>query len=155
MNIKKNIVSFIALTVMSVGAIQAADVSVSTDENTVILNGYDTVAYFTQSEAVEGSKKYTAVHDSAIYHFSSAENRDIFNANPDKYEPQFGGFCAYGAALGKKFDVDGEAFEVVDGKLYVNKSLTVYETWAEEKDKNIETAHTKWSDIENVAASEL
>ena len=91
------------------------------------------VAYFTENAAVEGSAKYTAVHNDAIYYFSSKKNRKLFNKNPEKYVPQYGGFCAYGAALGKKLDVDGKAFEVVDGKLYVNKNLDVYETWVEDK----------------------
>ena len=67
------------------------------------------------------------MHNNAIYQFSSAKNRDAFNENPSKYEPQFGGFCAYGTALGKKFEVNGKAFEVVGGKLYVNKDENVYD----------------------------
>jgi hypothetical protein len=105
----------------------------------VILAGHDAVAYFTENAAVEGKANSTAVHKE-FYRFSSATNRDTFKANPDKYAPQHGGFCAYGAALGKKFDIDGKAFEVVDGKLYVNKNLDVYETWVEDKADNINQA---------------
>lgn len=125
------------------------------DANGVILAGYDAVAYFTQNAAVEGKAKFTAVHNDAIYRFSSAANRDTFSANPGKYAPQYGGFCAYGAALGKKFDIDGKAFEVVDGKLYVNKNLDVYETWVEDKAENIVEANKQWTTIENIAADDL
>jgi len=110
---------------------------------------------FTEKAAVEGYAGISAVHNGTIYHFSSNENRDTFNANPEKYAPQYGGFCAYGAALGKKFDIDGKAFEVLDGKLYVNKNLDVYEVWAEEKAENVTEANKRWTKIENVAADKL
>jgi YHS domain-containing protein len=126
-----------------------------TDVNGVILSGHDAVAYFTENAAVEGNVKFTAVHNDAIYRFSSAANRDKFTANPSKYAPKFGGFCAYGAALGKKFEIDGKAFEVVDGKLYVNKNLDVYEVWVEDKADNIVEADKQWTSIENVAAADL
>jgi hypothetical protein len=125
------------------------------DANGVILAGHDAVAYFTENAAVEGRAKFTAVHNNAIYRFSSAANRDLFSANPSKYAPQFGGFCAYGAALGKKFEIDGKAFEVVDGKLYVNKNLDVYEVWVEDKSENIVEGDKQWTIIENVAAADL
>lgn len=126
-----------------------------TDANGVILAGYDAVAYFTENAAVEGKEKFTAVHNDAIFRFSSAANRDTFSANPSKYAPQFGGFCAYGAALGKKFEIDGKAFEVVAGKLYVNKNLDVYEVWVEDKSDNIDEANKQWTSIANIPAGDL
>lgn len=126
-----------------------------TDSNGVILAGYDAVAYFTENAAVEGKEKFTAVHNDAIFRFSSAANRDTFSANPSKYAPQFGGFCAYGAALGKKFEIDGKAFEVVAGKLYVNKNLDVYEVWVEDKFDNIDEANKQWTSIANIPAGDL
>lgn len=132
-----------------------ADVDTFADANDVTLSGHDAVAYFTENQAVEGSADFTAVHDGAIFHFANAKNRDTFAANPDKYAPQYGGFCAYGTALGKKLPVDGKAFEVVDGKLYVNKNLDVYETWVEDKEENIVEANTQWKVIKSVAAQDL
>lgn len=155
MNIKKHIAILISFLVLSITGVQAADVTQGKNANGVILNGYDAVAYFTQSKPVEGSANYTAVHNNAIYQFSSAKNRDAFNENPSKYEPQFGGFCAYGTALGKKFEVNGKAFEVVGGKLYVNKDENVYDTWVKEKSSNIEKAHQQWPEIKHIAASKL
>lgn len=133
----------------------AKDVHVEIDENSVILAGHDPVAYFTQNAAVEGSTKFTATHNGAIYQFSSAKNRDLFLDTPNKYEPQYGGFCAYGASLGKKFKVNGKAFEVVDGKLYVNKNEDVYETWVEDKAENIVSADQQWESIKPIAAEDL
>ncbi|MEM7360178.1 MAG: YHS domain-containing (seleno)protein [Pseudomonadota bacterium] len=132
-----------------------ADVDTFADDNAVTLSGHDAVAYFTENQAVEGSAAFTSVYDGAIFYFSSAKNRDTFNANPAKYAPQYGGFCAYGTALGKKLPVDGKAFEVVDGKLYVNKNLDVYETWVEDKEENITEANSQWKVIKSVAAQDL
>ena len=155
MNIKKAFAVLLTLTSVVVASNSFAKADVEVDANAVILAGYDVVAYFTLSKAVEGNAEFTATHDGAIYRFSSQENRDLFNVNPSHYAPQYGGFCAYGAALGKKFDVDGKAFEIVDGKLYVNKNLDVYEIWVEEKAENIIAADMKWVTIEDIAAKDL
>lgn len=149
------IATLVAASALVFGTLSFAANNSEVDANGVILAGHDAVAYFTQNAAVEGKAKYTAVHNGAIYRFSSSANRDTFGANPGKYAPQYGGFCAYGAALGKKFDIDGKAFEVVDGKLYVNKNLDVYETWVEDKADNIDQADKQWTSIENVAADDL
>ena len=155
MKIKQSLAALFTVTTLALSALANAGVDTETDKNGVILAGYDAVAYFTQNAAVEGSSEFTAVHNDAIYRFSSAKNRDLFTANPSKYEPQYGGFCAYGAALGKKFEVDGRAFEVVDGKLFVNKNEDVYEVWVEDKAENITNADEQWPGIKNVAAGDL
>ncbi|MCU7844466.1 MAG: YHS domain-containing protein [Candidatus Thiodiazotropha sp. (ex Monitilora ramsayi)] len=132
-----------------------ADVDTGTDANDVILAGYDTVAYHTEGKAVPGSEKFTAVYNDAIYQFSSAGNRDLFKGNPEKYAPAYGGYCAYGATLGKKFQVDGKAFEVVDGQLYVNKNQQVYEIWRKDIPDNLSKANEQWPNIVNIAADKL
>lgn len=126
-----------------------------TDTNGVILAGHDAVAYFTVGKPVLGNAEFTAVHKDAIYRFSSAANRDTFNENPAKYAPAYGGFCAYGATFGKKFEIDGKAFEVVDGKLYVNKNKDVYQAWKKDIPKHLIEANTQWLDIELIDASKL
>jgi len=147
--------TLVTLAALLTSTLSFAGVDTETDKNSVILAGHDAVAYFTDNAAVEGYAGISAVHNGAIYHFSSNENRDKFNANPSKYAPQYGGFCAYGAALGKKFEIDGKAFEVLDGKLYVNKNLDVYEVWVEDKAENVTTANKKWTKISNIAANKL
>lgn len=146
--------AFAALTVLF-SSLAFAGVDTHTDENGVILAGHDAVAYFTQNKAVEGSADFTAVYNDAIYRFSSAENRDLFKQNPEKYAPAYGGFCAFGATFGKKFEVDGKAFEIVDGTLYVNKNLEVYEHWRKDVPKHIDEANTEWPKIVNTAAEDL
>lgn len=145
----------IATALVGFSSLAMSGVDTDTAENGVILAGHDAVAYFTESKAVEGSSKFTAEHNDAVYQFSSAKNRDLFKANPDKYEPAYGGFCAYGATLGKKFSIDGKAFQVVDGKLYVNKNLDVYEIWEKDIPAHIQQADAKWPAIESVPADQL
>ncbi len=155
MNIKQIAVTALSVTSLSSAVAVYAGPQVEVDNNGVILAGHDAVAYFSENAAVEGSAQFTAVHNDAIYRFKSAENRDTFKANPSKYAPQFGGFCALGAAYGKKFDIDGKAFKVVDGKLYVNKNEDVAESWLEDEVTYITDAKAKWSSIKDVPASEL
>jgi len=132
-----------------------AGVDTATDENGVILAGYDTVAYHTKNKPVKGKAAITAVYNDAIYRFSSEGNRDLFIANPAKYAPAYGGFCAFGASFSKKFEVDGKAFEVVDGQLYVNKNRDVYDTWKKDIPGNLEQSEENWPRIKNIAADEL
>jgi YHS domain-containing protein len=132
-----------------------AGVDTNTDANGVILAGHDAVAYFTEGKPVEGSAEFTAAYKDAIYRFSSASHRDKFNANPEKYEPAFGGYCATGTSFGKKFEVDGKAFEIVDGKLFVNKNEQVHAYWSKDITGNISKGHTNWSNIEDLTAAQI
>lgn len=125
------------------------------DVNGVILSGHDAVSYFTMSKPVKGYSGISAVHDGAIYHFSSEANRDLFKANPAKYAPQYGGFCAYGAAIGAKFPIDPSVFAIVDDKLYVNNSAKVGELWNAKQAKAIMLADQKWSKIKASPADDL
>ncbi len=132
-----------------------AGVDTSTDSDGVILAGYDTVAYHTENRAVKGNANITAEYNNATYQFASVENRNLFVANPAKYAPAYGGFCAFGTGLGKKFDVDGKAFQVVDGQLYVNKNLNVYKTWKKDISGNIKKSEAQWPKIKDIPANEL
>lgn len=123
--------------------------------NGVILSGYDAVSYFTENKAVKGYAGISALHEGAIYHFRSVENRDLFKANPTKYAPQYGGFCAYGVAINRKFSIDPTVFAIVDDKLYVNNSAAVSETWTEDRAEYITDADKNWVDIKSKPAAEL
>lgn len=125
----------------------AANPDVNADENDVAIKGYDPVAYFTEQAPKQGSDKYTASHGNAIYHFSSAKNRDLFKNDPEKYAPQYGGYCAMGVALEKKFDTDPEAWKVVDGKLYLNLNKAVQKKWSKDVTGNLKTANANWNEI--------
>ena len=147
--------SLLALGLAFSGAGMAADRDMNADSNDLAIHGYDTVAYFTKSQPVQGSTDFTATYKNAIYAFSSAENRDAFRANPAKYAPQFGGHCAMGVALNKKLDVDPTAWRVVDGKLYLNLNKDVQSKWVQDVSGNLKTAYKVWPKIKNTAASAL
>lgn len=86
----------------------------------IAIKGYDPVAYFTQNKAVKGSKDFAVYHQGVTYYFSSAANKESFKANPSKYEPEYGGWCAYAMGeKGEKVSVDPETFKILNGKLYL------------------------------------
>jgi len=105
---------------MSLGAISAQNSMVYANEENVAIEGYDVVAYFTDYQAVRGSKTFSTTHDGAIYYFVTQEHLDAFNANADKYLPQYGGYCAFALAKhNAKVPVDPTEFMINDGKLYL------------------------------------
>jgi YHS domain-containing protein len=87
--------------------------------NNVILKGYDPVAYFRQGKAVMGNPSITSTYNGATYLFASAEDKAEFDKRPAKYEPQYGGYCAYSMSKGERHDIDPKAFHIYKGKLYV------------------------------------
>lgn len=92
----------------------------------VAIQGYDPVAYFTSNKAVEGKKELAVVADGVTYYFSSTQNKELFKASPSKYEPQYGGWCAYAmGATNEKVEIDPETFKILNGKLYL-----FYHTWS-------------------------
>ncbi len=95
------------------------------------------------------------MYEGAIYRFSSTKNHDLFVENPAKYAPAYGGYCALGTSFGKKFAVDGKAFQVVDGQLYVNKNLSVYKSWRKDIPGNLVKSDAQWPTIKNVPAGDL
>jgi YHS domain-containing protein len=89
-------------------------------ENKVAILGYDPVDYFTQGKAIKGKKEISASYQGLTYKFSSNENKETFLKNPSKYEPQYGGWCAYAmGSAGEKVEINPETFKIIDGKLYL------------------------------------
>lgn len=109
------------------------------------LRGYDPVAYFTEERPVKGSSDISTVLNGATWHFSSKTNKELFEGNPGKYSPEYGGYCAYGMANGFVVSSDPEAFTLVDGKLYMNYSLGVRDTWQKDIPGNIKSADKNWA----------
>lgn len=115
--------------------------------NGVAIQGYDAVAYHTQQQAVKGSRAFTHVWRGATWQFATAEHRDRFAASPESFVPQFGGFCAYGVSRGYAVDIDPQAFAVVDGRLYLNYSKRVQQTWNQDRAGYIEKARQNWPKV--------
>ncbi len=120
-------------------------------ENGIAIQGYDPVAYFTQNKTVKGNKNISVFNEGATYYFSSAENKEEFKKNPAKYEPQYGGWCAY--AMGKngdKVEIDPETFKIIDGKLYLycNKYFNnTLKSWNKDEANLKARADVNWQKI--------
>lgn len=111
------------------------------------IKGYDPVAYYTVHKPVEGSAQFTSVYKGATFRFASAANRDAFAAAPEKFAPQYGGFCAYGAAGGYKAAIDPAAWSIVDGKLYLNYNKRVQTSWNQDQSGYIAKADKNWPGV--------
>lgn len=109
--------------------------------NNKAIYGYDTVAYFTQDKAVKGNKDFMTVWRGAEWFFSSQQHLDLFTGDPEKYAPQYGGYCAYAMSDGRLVGVDEEAFTILDGKLYLNYSKSVMRDWRKDTARYIPQAN--------------
>ncbi|MDP4264899.1 MAG: YHS domain-containing (seleno)protein [Bacteroidota bacterium] len=116
----------------------------NTDEDGVILQGYDAVAYFTQLKAVKGDPTYSARYNGATYWFSSEANASLFKDHPDMFAPQYGGFCGYAMALDKLRPINPEIFDVIDGKLILQHSQDAYTQFHKDIANNITKANGNW-----------
>lgn len=119
------------------------------------VHGYDVVSYFTAGKPVKGDAKFAVIQSEATYRFSSQANLDTFKANPAKYEPAYGGFCAYGVSVGAKFDGDPTLWKIVDGKLYLNLDPGIQEEWSKDISGNIKKAEVNWPGIKGKLPSEI
>lgn len=115
----------------------------------VAINGYDAVAYFTKSQPVKGDKKFSLVWNNATWYFASQEDLNLFKASPEKYAPQYGGYCAYGLSENHKAPTKPEAWSIVNGKLYLNYNLDVRSDWQKNTNERIKKADTYWPAIKD------
>jgi YHS domain-containing protein len=117
------------------------------EKDGVALRGYDPVAYFKVDKPVKGSAEYKAEFKGSSFYFASSGNRDAFVADPAKYAPQYGGFCAFGTAGGYKAAIDPDAFTIVDGKLYLNYNSAVQRQWSADIPGFIAKADKNWPEV--------
>lgn len=113
------------------------------------VQGYDVVSYQTGKRPVRGNGHYTATYNGATYLFSSSANQKVFEANPEKYVPAYGGFCAFGVSVGKKFVGDPEVWRVVDGRLYLNLDTSIQADWLKDVPGRIASADKNWKQIKD------
>ncbi len=112
------------------------------------IDGYDVVAYFTQSKPVKGDKNISAQWNGALWLFASEENKALFLASPEKYAPAYDGHCAFAAAQGKKVKVDPTAWKIVEGRLFLNYSDGVQKRWEKDIPGFIKDGDANWSELE-------
>ncbi len=111
------------------------------------IDGTDPVAYFTEGRPVEGSSDFTYDWNGATWRFASAENRDRFAAEPARYAPQYGGYCAWAVSQGYTASTDPEAWRIVDGKLYLNYDRGVQKRWEADIPRHISSANRNWPKV--------
>ncbi len=148
---KKLFLSLFALTMLMIPSLAQAEVA----HSTVGVQGYDLVSYQTGEKPLPGNGNHVATLDGVNYLFVSDANKKTFQKNPGKYLPAYGGYCAYGAAVGKKFIADPNVWEIVDGKLYLNLSNKVKSIWVKDIPGNIAKANANWVNIKDKNPSDL
>ena len=123
--------------------------------NPLGMHGFDPVSMFKSEAPGLGDAVHTSAHNGIDYYFATAATKEQFDANPEAFLPQFGGFCAFGTAMGYKFDGDPHVWKIVDDKLYLNLSKAVSKRWNEDVPGYIKTANEKWQTIADKAPSDL
>jgi len=141
---------FLFLLLISVIPVFAqTKILVNVDRKGLALQGNDPVTFFTQNRPVKGLAQFESKYNGARYLFASAENKALFDANPAKYEPQFGGFCAYGAAQGHTAPIKIEAWQIVNGRLLMQYDLGVKKDFNKDQQGNLQKADKNWPGIVN------
>ena len=130
-------------------------VHMNLDEEGIALRGYDPVAYFTEGEPVEGQKTHSFVWNDATWYFATAENRDAFSQDPEKYAPANGGYCTFGIVLRKKFDGDPQVWSVLKSRLYVFLNEDVQQKFLQDSAGNLQRVSANWPIIQFKDPEEL
>jgi YHS domain-containing protein len=122
----------------------AADLVNVSGASHIAINGYDPVAFFTDGKPVYGLPSISATHQGAVYFFATEEHKKMFTQTPDKYAPQYGGFCAFGAGLGALAPVDISTWQVRNGKLYLNFNSDILKKFNADFNGNVAKANQNW-----------
>jgi YHS domain-containing protein len=135
-------ISFLTASVLLTGfGGTAQEVSATPD---IAIKGYDTVAYFQEGQALKGSEAFSFEWHSLTWYFLSKEHKNLFALNPEKYAPQYDGYCAWAMTEKRKAITDPEVWKIVDGRLYLNCSKAAYEKWSKDIPGNIKKADANW-----------
>jgi YHS domain-containing protein len=113
----------------------------------VILDGYDAVAFFTDNKPVKGYTQFQYKYEDATYYFASQDHLDLFKTNPDKYKPQFGGWCAYAVSLGRVAPIDVNTFSIVNDRLVIQHNQRAVNGWNKDVQGNLSKADKYWPKV--------
>lgn len=138
------VVCLALLMLLALPAAAAEKTLVNTDRSGLALKGYDPVAYFTDGKPVKGDAAFVSTYGGARYQFSSAEHKAAFDANPAKYAPAFGGFCAYAASQGHTAPISTDAWQIQDNRLILNYSRDVQGLFNQDRSGNLKKADANW-----------
>jgi YHS domain-containing protein len=125
-------------------ALAASPIPAVNTEHGLAVKGYDPVSYFTMGKPTPGLAQFSTTYKGATYRFASAENRQRFIAAPEKFVPQYGGYCAFAIALNQIADIDPDEWAIVDNKLYLNNNLISQTLWSFDKTGNIARGDHNW-----------
>lgn len=151
----KRINIFVLSLLTALFLVPAMAASTSTAVSTVADQGYDLVSYHQQGGPVRGNGDYPVYYKGSAYIFANSENKNAFKDNPEKYLPAYGGYCAFGVSVGKKFISDPLAWKIVDGKLYLNLNQRVSKIWSKDIPGYIKKADLQWPGIKDKSPDEL
>jgi YHS domain-containing protein len=140
---KKFLLSVVVVALALPGFAQSKTL-LNLDASGVAIQGYDPVAFFTDGKPVKGEVKFASKRNGAIYLFTCKEHKELFNADPAKYEPVFGGYCAYGVSRNRLVEIDVDAFQLVDGKLLLQYSKGVRDDFNKDTPGNLAKANANW-----------
>lgn len=143
-SVKRLAMLFVALSALSLTVFGAMVVQVNKNFFGTALKGYDAVAYFKEGKPVKGKDEFRHDWMGAKWYFASAANRDAFAQNPEKYAPQFGGYCAWAVSQGYTAAIDPTAWKIVEGKLYLNYNKEVQQKWESDIPGHIKKAQENW-----------
>lgn len=135
---------FLLLCLLTLGSLLRAEAPINKTWRGIALDGYDAVAYFEDAKAVEGNSDFTTEWKGATWRFASADHRDKFAKEPERYAPQFGGYCAWAVGHGYTANIDPEAWRIIEGKLYLNYNKKVQKQWEEDIPGWIAKGEVNW-----------
>lgn len=153
MNRIKSLVFSVLVVAISFWAADSFAAGVETSTTGVL--GYDLVSYHTEGKPLRGDGNNLVVVDGVTYLFANEDNKKAFEKNPEKYLPAYGGYCAFGVSVNKKFVGDPEVWKIVDGKLYLNLDRNIQKTWLEDVPGNIVKADQNWPGIKDKNPADL
>lgn len=134
------------------GPLWAADLNTNSDG--VMISGFDPVSYFTVGEPQQGSAAFSASYDGANYWFVSEGNMNMFLDDPERFTPQYGGYCSYGVSIGQKFDVDPTAWSIQNGRLFLQLDPGTRVVWQEDEMENVRIADAVWPSLSETSSED-
>jgi len=120
---------------------------VNVTEDGIAIKGYDPVAYFTNHIPIQGSKEFSLQWKGATWLFANEMHKEMFDDNPEKYAPKYGGYCAYAVSQNRLADIDPQSWDIVDGTLYLNLNKDVQSIWRKDMPGYIEKADKNWPGV--------
>ncbi|MBC3863064.1 YHS domain protein [Undibacterium jejuense] len=147
--------AILAVTSLFAFLLSAPSFADSITNNVVGAGGYDLTTYFSQEKPQRGNGHHLTELNGVTYLFATDENKKVFEANPEKFLPQYGGYCSFGVSVNKKFVADPEQFDIVNGKLYLNLDAKIRSLWLQNMSDRITDADKNWKTIANKKPSEL